>query len=285
MKAKIALTGGSGLLGATLIRSLSKAYDTVALGSDITSAAALQREIAEVKPGWIVHTTAMTDVAACEKDPEKAFAVNAEGTHNVIAGARAIGARVIAISTASVFSGLKGDYTERDVPEPENAYNTSKVKGEEYVAAYEKGTILRLNLIGIHPDGSRGKNFMEWLYDSAKTDKDIPLFDDVYINPLSNWTIASIIKDIIRSDIQEKILHIASSDVRSKAEIGGMVIGKFPRYSRKISHMSVDSIKDGVRRPKQMWLNCDYTKTKLGRSFPTISEEIDTIFHHEALNG
>ena len=46
--------------------------------------------------------------------------------------------------------------------------------------------VLRLNLIGIHPDGSRGKNFLEWLLDDIHANKDLTLFADVCINPLSN---------------------------------------------------------------------------------------------------
>ena len=136
----------------------------------------------------------MTDVGACEREPDTAYAVNAEGTGNVVNAARAAGARMLYISTASVFSGKEGDYRETDVPTPENIYNTSKAKGEGYVLAYDKGTVLRLNLIGVHSDGSRGKNFMEWLIDSVRADRDINAFADVMINPLSNWTIADCIK-------------------------------------------------------------------------------------------
>ena len=50
--------------------------------------------------------------------------------------------------------------------------------------------VLRLNLIGIHPDGSRGQNFLEWLLDGFRANKDMTLFADACINPLSNWTIA-----------------------------------------------------------------------------------------------
>ena len=222
----------------------------------------------------------MTDVGACEREPDTAYAVNAEGTGNVVNAARAAGARMLYISTASVFSGKEGDYRETDVPTPENIYNTSKAKGEGYVLAYDKGTVLRLNLIGVHSDGSRGKNFMEWLIDSVRADRDINAFADVMINPLSNWTIADCIKKILEREPNERILHIASSDVRSKADIVEMVASRFPAYKGTITRTSVDIIKDGVVRPKEMWLNCDYTRGVLGITMPSIASEIDTIFAH-----
>lgn len=234
------------------------------------------------KIDWVIHTAAKTDTGACERDPALAYAVNGEGTGNIVAEARALSARLIYISTVSVFSGGKGDYREIDVPQPINVHNKSKVMGEEKVAAYDKGMTLRLNLIGIHPEGSRGKNFLEWLVDSFHVNKDMKLFDDVFINPLSNWTIAECIRLIIEKEIEEPVLHIGSSNVLSKAAIGELVAKHFPKFSGKLTHSSVDLIADGVVRPKQMWLNTNLAQKRLGISMPTVEAELEIIFKHSA---
>ena len=279
--ARIAVTGAHGLLGATLMRILPGA---VALAADIRDVRAVQDEMAALGDiSYVVHTAAKTDVGACEKDPEGAHAVNAEGTKHIVEAARASRARVLYISTASVFSGERGNYRENDMPQPDNAYNKSKVRGEEYVGSYEGGTIIRLNLIGVHPDGSRGKNFMEWLVDSLGAGKDINAFADVMINPLSNWTIAERIQKLIGQGISERILHITSSDVRSKADIAEMTAARFPEYHGKITRTSVDSIGDGVRRPREMWLNCEASQRSLGITMPTVEEEIERIFQEAPL--
>jgi dTDP-4-dehydrorhamnose reductase len=224
----------------------------------------------------------MTYVAACERQPEEAFAVNGEGTKNVVAAARAAGARVLYISTASVFKGDHGDYREDDAPEPTNAYNQSKREGERHTLDYEQGTVLRLNLIGIHPDGSRGKNFFEWLLDEFRADKDMTLFADACINPLSNWTIAALIAKILTRDRLGKILHIGSRDVKSKADIGELLRPRFPGYRGVVQQGSVDAIADGVYRPKRMWLNTDKAAALFG-PMPTVAQELDTIFAHSRL--
>ena len=233
----IAITGSRGLLGSTLHHSLAAAArSATALVSDVRDAEPLQREVdtlAEVS--CIVHTAAMTDVAACERAPADAYATNVLGTENVVYAARRTGARLIYTSTASVFSGRWGDYREYDKPEPNNVYNRTKYLSEEVVSAYEKGIVVRLNVIGIHPAGSRGRNFFEWLVNSFRSNEDIRLFDDVYINPLSNWTIADYVQWIINSDVNRDVLHIASSDVCSKAEIGMLVAKHFPESRTVIS--------------------------------------------------
>lgn len=271
----VAVTGGRGLLGSTLLRVLPGA---VPLTSDIRDGAALQEEIERSGAAWIVHTAAKVNVGECEKNPEEAHAVHVLGTGHVVATARKIGARVISISTVSVFDGHAGNYRETDTPNPVNVYNTTKREGELVALAYDKGIVLRLNLLGVPPGGSRGRSFLEWLVDSIRANKDLNLFNDQYINALSNWTVASLIKTIIKKEITEQILHIGSSDVLSKAAIGKMVLTRFPAYTGTIDEKSVETVADGVVRPKQMWLNCEHTGNLLGITFPTTASEIETIF-------
>jgi dTDP-4-dehydrorhamnose reductase len=279
----VVVTGSRGLLGATLMRVLPEAgFRAVPLAGDIRDAAAIAKQIAQAAPDHVVHAAAMTYVAACERQPQEAFAVNGEGTKNVVEAARVAGAPVLYISTASVFRGDNGDYHEVDTPEPTNAYNQSKREGERHTLDYERGMVLRLNLIGIHPDGSRGQNFFEWLLDSFRADKDVTLFADVCINPLSNWTIAALIAKILARDRLGNILHIGSRDVQSKAAIGELARARLPGYRGTMQPGSVDAIADGVFRPKQMWLNTDKAAALLG-PMPTVAQELDTIFARSSL--
>jgi dTDP-4-dehydrorhamnose reductase len=279
----VVVSGARGLLGATLMRVLPEAgFRTVPLTGDIRDAAGVAKQIALAAPAHVVHAAAITDVAACERQPQEAFAVNGEGTKHVVAATRAAGARVLYVSTASVFRGDHGDCREEDMPEPINAYNRSKREGERRTLDYDGGVVLRLNLIGIHPDGSRGKNFLEWLLDDIRANKDMTLFADVCINPLSNWTIAALIAKILARDRLGNVLHIGSRDVKSKAAIGELARTRFTGYRGAMQSGSVDAIADGVFRPKHMWLNTDKAAALLG-PMPTVAQELDTIFARSSL--
>jgi dTDP-4-dehydrorhamnose reductase len=279
----VVVSGARGLLGATLMRVLPDVgFRAVPLAGDIRDAASVARQIAQAAPAHVVHAAAMTDVAACERHPQEAFAVNGEGTKHVVAAARAASARILYISTASVFKGDHGDDREEDTPEPINAYNQSKREGERHALDYERGVVLRLNLIGIHPDGLRGRNFVEWLLNGFRANQDMTLFADACINPLSNWTIAALIAKILERDRSGKILHIGSRDVLSKAAIGELTRVRFPEYHGTVQPGSVDAIADGVFRPKQMWLNTDKAAALFG-PMPTVAQELDTIFARSRL--
>lgn len=284
MQGVVLVTGARGLLGSALVSQLQRGgYETHSFAGDIRNRDEVLAEVARVSPLWVIHAAAKTDVAACEANPQEAYDVHVAGTRHIVEAARAAGAYVLYISTASVFSGLLGNYLEDDTPEPVNVYNKTKYEGEREVAAYERGYIARLNLIGIHPSGSRGKNFLEFLCDSFAGNKDMMLFDDVYINPLSPQTIAAYVERIMETCPGQHVLHLVSRGRLSKAQVGELVREYFPDYTGTIRKASIDSIADGVARPKEMWLNGAATEKALGIEASSIAQELQVIFNAQSI--
>ncbi len=82
-------------------------------------------------PDLVIHAAAMTDVDACELDPEAAYRINALGARNVAVACREVGATMVYVSTDYVFDGAKGSpYSEDDPVGPVNVYGRSKLLGE-----------------------------------------------------------------------------------------------------------------------------------------------------------
>jgi dTDP-4-dehydrorhamnose reductase len=109
---------------------------------DITDFAATAAAIAAAAPDLVCHCAAYTDVDGCERDPERALRVNAQGAWNVAAALRSArddagsqaGADMLHVSTDFVFDGEKGaPYTEYDEPRPLGVYGLSKLAGERHV--------------------------------------------------------------------------------------------------------------------------------------------------------
>ena len=83
------------------------------------------------QPEVVIHAGALTDVDACELDPDSAYRVNALGTRNVAVACQRCGAPMVYISTDYVFDGTKGEpYLEFEEPNPINVYGRSKLAGE-----------------------------------------------------------------------------------------------------------------------------------------------------------
>lgn len=139
---KVIVLGASGLLGNALMREW-KGGEVVGLSSrdaDICDPGRLKKVVETIHPDWIVLAAAYADVDGCEKNPQRAFAVNRDGAVNVAEAARSAGAKLLFLSSDYVFDGKKSTpYEAGEARNPESVYGRSKAEAE-------------LRLAGILPD-------------------------------------------------------------------------------------------------------------------------------------
>ncbi len=170
---KIMITGAAGLVGTALVARLhasgyalatldrSRPWNDCGFG-DIVDA----HQVAERVRGCsgIVHLAAVSRVAWGERDPERCWATNVEGTRNVLRAAAAAASTrpwVLFASSREVY----GDPSSLPVAEsaplaPVNVYGRSKLEGEKLVMQFKeaglRAAIVRLaNVYGTtadHPD-------------------------------------------------------------------------------------------------------------------------------------
>jgi len=135
---RVALTGAEGMLGSE-IRKIFADIDLAALSRrdvDITDLDSTVSVIKGIKPDYLIHAAAYTDVDGSELNPEKAYLVNGTGTRNVTMACEEAGCPVIYISSDYVFDGAKKEpYNEWDAPNPVNSYGHSKLMGERFVSS------------------------------------------------------------------------------------------------------------------------------------------------------
>lgn len=124
---RVLITGSDGMAGSYIDFGIKTNRRLM----DVTDFKEVQTVCRKHKPEAIIHLAAETDVDRCERDPEYAFMVNAVGTYNMAMIAKELGIKLVYVSTAGVFDGQKkGDYTEKDKPNPKNYYGHTKFLGE-----------------------------------------------------------------------------------------------------------------------------------------------------------
>ena len=121
---KVLVTGAGGQLGHDVVDGLRDRRVTRSSRSgraelDVTVRSDVAAAVAAARPDVVIHCAAWTAVDACEGDPDRAFAVNADAVRWVREASELVGAHLLTISTDYVFDGtLDRPYHERDTPEP-----------------------------------------------------------------------------------------------------------------------------------------------------------------------
>ena len=133
---RIVITGHKGQLGQALMGVLP-GRDVIGVDLpevDISKPGSFMEAVGEVRPDVVINAAAMTNVDACEEQPELAYRVNAFGAQNVALACARLGVAMLHVSTNDVFDGRLGRaYYEWDPPSPRSAYGRSKAAAEQAV--------------------------------------------------------------------------------------------------------------------------------------------------------
>lgn len=167
---------------------------------DIADGHVVKRAFDAFKPDVAIHCAAMTQVDACESDPDRAYRVNALGSAQVARAAACAGARLIAISTDYVFDGaLDRPYHEFDATAPQTVYGASKLAGEEAIRRHcPDHTIVRAAWLY----GEEGPSFTHTMLKlGAQPGGPIRVVDDQIGNPTSTEALARLIERLLDDPI------------------------------------------------------------------------------------
>jgi dTDP-4-dehydrorhamnose reductase len=205
---RILLTGANGQLGRALQGILSCEDLTLKDPPEFDLAdASCERQIREANPDIIFHVGAYTNVDEAERIPERAYAVNAQGTRRVAQAAKALKARLIYVSTDYVFDGTKtSPYGEEDAVHPLNQYGQSKYEGEQAVLTLcPSGLVVRTAWLF----GHEGNNFVKTIMRLAQEQPALDVVADQRGCPTYAEDLAHALKQLALSDMQG-ICHVTN---------------------------------------------------------------------------
>jgi dTDP-4-dehydrorhamnose reductase len=200
---KVLVTGGKGMLGGDLCRILlDRGYDltvTDIAEMDIRDLNAVQQTVARVRPDWVIHLAALTDVDGCEREPDESYRTNTIGTQNVALACQAANALMTYVSTISVFDGTKAEpYTEYDTPNPQSWYSRSKYQGELIVEKLlSRFYIVRAGWM--FGGGPEDKKFVAKIVELARQRPNLTVVDDKWGSPTYTHDIASGIEQLFHT--------------------------------------------------------------------------------------
>lgn len=279
---KILVTGSNGLLGqkltelaltderVTLIATsrganrypVEDGYTYIDL--DILDSNQLRTVVAEYRPHTIVNTAAMTNVDACEDDPEGCRKLNIEAVATLVSLCEEFDIHLIHLSTDFIFDGKEGPYAEDAQPNPLSLYGQSKLDAEEIIRhATCKWAILRTILVyGVVADMSRS-NIVLWAKGALEKGQPLNVVDD-------QWRMPTLAEDLAQACIlaaiagAEGVFHISGKDMFAIHELVAAVADFWELDKSLIRKVSSTTLSQAAPRPARTGFVLDKARQVLG---------------------
>ncbi len=225
--------GGSGMLGHQLCRVLSARMETWATfrddparyegynfiaqehalgGVDVENVASVREALSTVKPDVVVNCIGIVKQRDEARQAIPSIQVNALFPHQLADLCHEQNVRLVQISTDCVFSGLRGAYTEADVPDPVDLYGRSKLLGE----LNRPGCLtLRTSIIGWQLNTF--SSLLSWF--SRQRGQRIKGYQQAIYSGFSSRVLAGLISDLIETRPDLSGLYQVASEPISKYDL------------------------------------------------------------------
>ena len=201
---KILITGANGMLAKEVKEKFSEGNEltlTDVAELDITNEKMVYDFITNLKPDLIINCAAYTAVDKAEENLELADRINGDGPTNLAKAAKAVGSKLVHISTDYVFGGdldLSKAYKEDDEKKPVTAYGITKLHGEQGIQNnLDKYYIFRTAWLY----GLGGNNFVKTMTKLGTDRDELSVVSDQHGSP----TYAKDLTEIIYQAVYKKI--------------------------------------------------------------------------------
>jgi dTDP-4-dehydrorhamnose reductase len=287
---KLLVSGASGLLGLNLGMRMSARFSITGIANshvlsevpfgllqtDLAQPGNFERILEETRPDWVIHSAALANLEACEKDPGLSRRLNAELPGEVALACQRHAVPLAHISTDAVFDGLRGGYREDDPPNPQGVYAAHKWAGEQAVAAANPAAIIaRVNFYGWSLSGRRSLG--EFFVSNLAAGKAVNGFSDVIFCPLIVDALAETLLEMLEKGLSGTY-HVLSRECLSKYQFGVDIARRFGFDSGLVNPISVADAGLAARRSPNLTLRVDKLEAALGHGMPSQPEMLERFY-------
>jgi dTDP-4-dehydrorhamnose reductase len=250
----ILILGGTGMLGSAVgayLQTFTDKYDVFLTTRDMSLAygkksnwikfdptgqspdcATDLREVFEqlpTNPDYLINCIG-TIKPFMAKSKYNSILINALLPHSWASTCKALGIKMIHITSDCVFSGKKGKYSESDLHDALDDYGKSKSLGEPI----EDADVIRTSIIG--PEVHKQASLIAWAQSQAG--KSVNGFKNHLWNGITTKQYADVCCQIIDNDLYETGLFHVHSNTVTKAELLGLIND---RYNLSLDIKEVDA--------------------------------------------
>ena len=290
---KLLITGSNGLLGQTLVADcIAQRIDFLAVSSgenrnpscpetkyasiDITDFKLVEKFIQENTFTHIIHTAAMTNVDACELNPDECYQVNHLASQHLFEIAKEKKLHFTLLSTDFIFDGKIGNYAETDLPNPLSVYGNSKWLAEQVLinSDYTHWAIARTIIVYGVGYSLNKSNIFSWLINELTQGKEVSLITDHFRAPTWAEDLAAGCMAIAKND-HTGIYHLCGPETLSVFDIGIRVARHLGVPETLVKAIDSNTLNQPAPRPPHTGFNLNKAKTELGYEPHTIEQTLE----------
>ncbi|MGQ9863052.1 MAG: SDR family oxidoreductase [Bacteroidia bacterium] len=223
----------------------------------------------------ILHTAAMANVDACQKDPLTAWLINVEATHHLLKKAETLQIPFIYVSTDFVFDGKKnGPYREEDPISPLSTYAKTKAAAEMRIQiSTTSWAIARTILVyGVASDLSRDNILLRTLH-ALREKKPIPLFTDQVRMPTWAEDLACGLLDLYEKKAQG-IFHLSGPEILTPYDMGLQIAKMWDLDPSYLKPVTSDQVALPAPRPQITTFDISRAQKELGYKPHTLTQAL-----------
>ena len=230
---RILILGASGMLGHEAYRVFQSDSDVYALmrndfsvvkgfgifdknksicGVDAGNYPLLEETIQKIRPDAVINCIGIVKQVKEIGDPVEGIEINSLFPHKLSGICARNNCRLIHLSTDCVFSGIKGDYTEKDNPDPVDLYGRTKLLGEAVT-----GNVLTIRTSMIGRELATNHGLLEWFL--SQEGKEVKGYKNAIFSGFTTRALSMALKEIIFKHPGLKGLYHVSSQPISKFDL------------------------------------------------------------------
>jgi dTDP-4-dehydrorhamnose reductase len=283
---KLLIIGASGLLGINLALEAMREHEVVGVDRgklksppfQVLKANIFHKEeidfiLDDTVPDWLVNCAAMTNLEACEAQPEQARAINVDVPAQLANTCAKRGIRFVHISTDAVFDGTKREaYKEDDQPNPRGVYSQTKLESEHATFSENpEALVARVNFFGWSL--SNRHSLGEFFVNNLSEGKNVNGFTDVIFCPILVNITARLLIQMLGKNLSG-LYHVVGPQAMSKYQFGIEIARTFGLKENLISPTSVLASSLTVPRSHNLLLSTHKLSTDLGCDIPSFSTSL-----------
>lgn len=227
------------------------------------------------KYSTVIILSSITDPRICQENRTHSENINVKYTKNLINECIDNKKKIIFFSSDYIFDGKKGNYSEKDHPNPINLYGEQKLKIENYIKSQSNDyTILRISKTFFQD--FKTDCFLKNIVKKIKAPgNSVNCIEKQIFSPIFVKDIADVLKKVVNLNI--KILNVGGPDVFDRKDIINLVAKKLNKKKKILILKNKKIEKDSkFNWPQDVSLSISKLK-KIKKTFTSLNKIINSV--------